>query len=113
MGAAPASITQDGAPRPAPHRLCPRAPHDVLPWCRLRSQVPPLGLRFIYDGATRPFNVVSGGFAAASVSADGLTVVHYNARGEELHQATVRPRARAAVARPAGEQAAETCRGGR
>ncbi|KAL1511847.1 hypothetical protein AB1Y20_005132 [Prymnesium parvum] len=54
--------------------------------------VPPHALRFFYDGAVRPFNIVSGGFAVASVSAGALTVAHYSAGGRRLYQSTVRPR---------------------
>ncbi|KAL3899643.1 MAG: hypothetical protein SGPRY_012610, partial [Prymnesium sp.] len=50
--------------------------------------VPPNSLRFFYGGAARPLNIFSGGFAGVSVSASELTIVHFNAQGVKLHQAS-------------------------
>lgn len=51
-------------------------------------------LRFFFGGRGR-LHVLTGGFAAVSVSAAGLTVTHYDDQGKALHSSTVPPRATA------------------
>jgi len=58
--------------------------------------VPAGQLRFFRRASGKLKKLFEGGFAGVSVSAEGLTVTHYDERGQRLHRHTTVPRSREA-----------------